>query len=163
MNLFLDHAGSNWLEVSYSVYQFIGHSGGNDSREVFKRSASVDMIWLGLTRRDRDSGEQTTWIKQSPPQRYVCVGCQLNSDPALRLLCVKGHVRARDSTMWWYPWQEASEFLCTKIDLLGGVEQPKKSPNNPGNALSDALLMSRFQNFAANAFNLFLKPCFARF
>jgi len=33
------------------------------------------------------------------------------------------------------------------------VEQPKKSPKNPGNhdALSDALPMSRFQNFAADA------------
>jgi len=29
---------------------------------------------------DRDSGEQTTWIKQSLFHRYVCVGCQLNSD-----------------------------------------------------------------------------------
>jgi len=34
---------------------------------------------------------------------------------------------------------------------LEGVEQPKKSPKNPGNALSDALLISRFQNFAADA------------
>jgi len=48
---------------------------------------------------DRESGEQTTWIKQSLPQRYVCVGCQLNSDQALRLLCLKGHVRARESTL----------------------------------------------------------------
>jgi len=35
--------------------------------------------------------------------------------------------------------------------FLEGVEQPKNSPKNPGNALSDALLMSRFQNLAANA------------
>jgi len=34
---------------------------------------------------------------------------------------------------------------------LEGVEQTKESPENPGNALSDALLMSRFQNFAADA------------
>ena len=31
------------------------------------------------------------------------------------------------------------------------VEQPKISPKNPGNAFSDALLMSCFQNVAANA------------
>jgi len=31
------------------------------------------------------------------------------------------------------------------------VEQPKISPKNPGNTLSDALLMSRFQKFAAVA------------
>jgi hypothetical protein len=43
------------------------------------------------------------------------VGCQLNSDQALRLLSLKGHVRARDSTLWRYHWKEAGEFLCTKI------------------------------------------------
>jgi len=32
-----------------------------------------------------------------------------------------------------------------------GVEQPKILPKKPGNALSDALLISRFQNFAADA------------
>jgi len=37
---------------------------------------------------------------------------------------------------------------CVRIHLLlEGVEQPNISPNKPGNALSDALLMSRFQNF----------------
>jgi len=41
--------------------------------------------------------------------------------------------------------------LCTKTPLLGGVEQPKKSPQNPGNFLFDVLLMSRIQNFAADA------------
>jgi len=137
--------GCTWFEVSYSVYQFIG--GENDSRETFKRRGSVYIIWV--TRRDRDSGEQTTWIKQSLPQRYLCVGCQLNNDQALRLLCLKGHVRARNSTLWRYRWQEASEFLCTKKPFFEGVEQPKKSPKNPGNAVSDALLMQRFQNFAA--------------
>jgi len=35
--------------------------------------------------------------------------------------------------------------------FLERVEQPKISPKNPGNALSDALLMSCFQNFAADA------------
>jgi len=35
--------------------------------------------------------------------------------------------------------------------FLEGVDQPKISSKNPGNAFSDALLMSRFQNFAANA------------
>jgi len=33
--------------------------------------------------------------------------------------------------------------------FLEGVEKPKMSPTKPGNALSDALLMSRFQNFTA--------------
>jgi len=116
--------GCIWFEISYSVYQFIG--GENVSREAFKRSGSVDTIWV--TQRDCDSGEQTTWIKQSVPQRYVCVGCQLNSDQALRSHCLKEHVRARDSTLWQYRWQEASEFLCTKIPLLEGVEHQKHRP-----------------------------------
>ena len=77
----------------------------------------------------------TNNLKQSLPQRYVCVGCQFNSEQALRLFCLKGHVRARDSTLWRYRWQEASEFLCTKINLLEGVQPPKKSPKPPGNAL----------------------------
>jgi len=35
--------------------------------------------------------------------------------------------------------------------FLERVEQPKISPKKPGNAFSDALLMSCFQNFAADA------------
>jgi len=70
------------------------------------------MIWV--TRRDRDGGEPITWIKQSLLQKYICVECQLKSDQALRLLCLKGHVRALGSTLWRHRWQEASEFLCTK-------------------------------------------------
>ena len=41
------------------------------------------------------------------------------------------------------------------------VEQPKISPKNPGNALSDALLISRFQKFVADAAKK--KPRSARF
>jgi len=33
---------------------------------------------------------------------------------------------------------------------LEGLQQPKRSLKTPGNALSDVLLMSRFQNFAAD-------------
>jgi len=117
-------------------------------RSVFKGSVCVDIIWI--TRCDKDSGEQTTWIKQRFSQRYAYVECQLNSDQALRLLCLKGHVRARDSTLWRYRWQEATEFLCTKTPLLEEVQQPKKSPKTPGNALSNALLKWCFQNCAAD-------------
>jgi len=127
LKIFLIILGCIWFEVSYSVYQFIG--GVNDSRKVFERSASVDIIWV--TRRDLDSADHTIWIKQSLPKRYVCVGCQLNSDQALKLLCLKGHVRVCDSTLWRYRWQEASEFLCTKIPLLEGVEQPKNRQKKP--------------------------------
>ena len=48
--------------------------------------------------------------------------------------------------------------------FLEGVEQPKISPKKPGNALSDALLMSRFQNFNSliriNSGPNILKSCF---
>jgi len=59
------------------------------------------------------------WKTESLTQRCVCVGCQLNSDQALRLLCWKGHVRARDSTRRRTSWQEASEFLCIKTPSCG--------------------------------------------
>ena len=81
-------------------------------KRTFKRSASVDMIWIN--RRDCDNGEQTTWRKQSLPLRYV------------------------DDTV---DNSEVNEFLCTKVPLLKEVQQPKKSPRKPENALSDALLM----------------------
>ena len=58
--LLLSILGWTWSEVFGSVYQFI--DGENDSGEVFKRSASVDIIWF--TRRDRDAGEQTAWINR---------------------------------------------------------------------------------------------------
>jgi len=113
---FLINLGCIRFEISYSVYQFI--DGVNDSREAFKRSTFVDMFWV--TRRDRDSGEQWNWIKQSLPQRYVCVGCQLNRDQALRLLCLKGYVGAPYSTLWIYCWQKVSEFLCITIPHFFG-------------------------------------------
>jgi len=95
-----------------------------------------------------------TWrasnLNKTPP-RYVCVGCQLNSDQTLRLFCLKEHVRVRDSTLWRHRWQEASEFFCTQTSLFWGSWATKKTP---GNALSDALLISRFQNFAVSKTNL---------
>jgi len=56
-------------------------------------------------------------------------------------------------------WLDAVTTLLTRSERilvyyntsLEGVEQPKKWPKPPGNAFSDTLLMSRFQNFAADA------------
>jgi len=42
-------------------------------------------------------------------------------------------------------------IIIIKHLFLERLEQPFKSPKNPGNALSDALLMSHLQNFAAGA------------
>jgi len=46
------------------------------------------------------------------------VGCPIKSDQAIRSLCLKGHVRARGSTLWRHRWPEASEFFCTKTPLF---------------------------------------------
>jgi len=67
----------------------------------------------------------------------------------------------------YFVWKDKSERVARRCDytvvkkrvnscvlkhlFLEGVEQPKISPKNPGNALSNALLMSRSQNFAADA------------
>jgi len=71
--------------------------------------------------------KQQTWTKQSLSRRNVCIGCQLNSDQALRLLCFEGYVRERGSTLWQNHLQEASEFLCTKKPLWRELSN-KKSP-----------------------------------
>jgi len=67
----------------------------------------------------------------------------------------------------YFVWKDTSERVARRCDdtvdkkrvnscvlkhlFLEGVEQPNISPQKPGNALSDALRMSRFQNFAAGA------------
>jgi len=84
----------------------------------------------------------------------------------------------------YFVWKDTSERVARHCDytidkkrvnscvlkhlFLEGVEHPKISQKNPGNAFSDALLMSRFQNFAADAAKKkprsrsILKICFAR-
>jgi len=85
----------------------------------------------------------------------------------------------------YFVWKDTSERVARRCDdtvdkkrvnscvlkhlFLKGVEQPKISSKNPRNALSDALLMSRFENFAADAAKKknraprgFVKPRFAR-
>ena len=66
---------------------------------VFERSASVDMIRVSAGVTVTVESKQQAWTKQSLPQRYLCVGCQLESDQAIRSLCLKEHVRARGSTL----------------------------------------------------------------
>ena len=82
----------------------------------------------------------------------------------------------------YFVWKDASERVARRCDdivdkkrvnscvlkhlFLEGVEQPKISPKKPGNALSDALLMSRFQFFCdwrRKKKTAFLKPCFTQF
>jgi len=67
----------------------------------------------------------------------------------------------------YFVWKDTSERVAQRYDytvnkkrvnscvlkhlFLEAVQQPKILPKNPGNALSNVLLMSRFQNFAADA------------
>jgi len=115
-----------------------------------------------LVQRECDGGEQTTnldktecrstvWVSLNSMSLWGLVGCLFNSDQALRSLCLKAHVRARGPTLWRHHWQEVTEFLCTKSPFLEGVQQPKNWPKTPRNALSDAILISIFQNFVADA------------
>jgi len=77
----------------------------NSKSKPFKRIVSI--VLIPLTSRDSDGGEQATACRDSGEQTTLknqrislrCVGCQLNSDQAHRLLCLKGHVRVRGSTL----------------------------------------------------------------
>jgi len=67
----------------------------------------------------------------------------------------------------YHVWKDTSERVARRCDntvdkkrvnscvlkhlFLEGVDQPTISPKKTENALSDALLMSHFQNFAADA------------
>jgi len=66
---------------------------------VFERSASIDIIRVSAGVTVTVESKQQAWTKQSLPQRYLCVGCQLKRDQTIRSLCLKGHVRARGSTL----------------------------------------------------------------
>ena len=66
---------------------------------VFERSASVDIIRVSAGVTVTVESKQQAWTKQSLPQRYLCVGCQLKRDQAIKSLCLIGHVRARGSTL----------------------------------------------------------------
>ena len=86
---------------------------------------------------------------ESPSKVFMC-GVSNQSDQASRSLCLKGHVRARGSTLWQHRWQEASEFFCTKTPLFWESWATKNIAKKT-NALSDALLLSCFQNFVPDA------------
>ena len=123
--------------------------GENDSREAFKSSASLDIIWIA--RRNHDSGEQIIWINRV----------------SLKDMYVWGVNSIVTKHSDYFVWKDTSERVTRRCDdtvdkkqvnscvlkclFLEGVEQPNKSPKNLGNAFSDELLMSRFQNFAADA------------
>ena len=62
----------------------------------------------------------------------ACVGCQLNSDQALRLICLKGHVRARGLTLRAKPVDKKQEIFCVlKHFFFEGVRQQKNRQPPP--------------------------------
>ena len=89
--------------------------------------------------------------KTESPSKICMCGVSTQQWPSIQITLFERTVRARGLTLWRHRWQEASEFLYTKTPLLEGAEQPKKSPETPGNALSDMILMSHYQQFAADA------------
>ena len=82
----------------------------SDSRKIAKNAKCAFCVAMALGRARQAEGETLIvkaglpwWrandLDQTESPRYVCVGCQLNSDQALRLFCLKGHVRACGSTL----------------------------------------------------------------
>jgi len=65
----------------------------------------------------------------------------------LKLFCLKDHVRARDSTLWRYRWQEASEFLCTKIPLFGGSYKIAGKPQKCSLRQATNVTFSKFRGW----------------
>jgi len=62
----------------------------------------------------------------------ACVGCQLNSDQALRLICLKGHVRARGLTLRATPVDKKRLIFCVlKHFFFEGVRQQKNRQTPP--------------------------------
>jgi len=103
--------------------------------------------------RYRDSEEQTTLKNRKSPLEVCMCGVSSQQWPSTQILCLKGRVRTQGSTMWWHQLPKSNWILVYWNTSFEGVQQPKTwwSPENPGNALSDAFLMLRFQNFAAAA------------
>jgi len=107
--------------------------------------------------------ETNSFLKtESLTQRCVCVGCQLNSDQTLRLLCLKRHVRARLDAETKPVVKKQVNSCALKHPLFEGVQQQHREysirratnvrfSKKPGNALSDALLMWTLQKTALRA------------
>jgi len=170
---FLNLLGCIWFEVSYSVYQFIG--GENDSNSNTEWSQRHNLYQTVI----RKVSDNKPFVKSnlsrfkshstiSIPKQFIRNNIRRGNalpkayrfwrDQALRLLCLKGHVRARGSTLWRHRWQEASESLCTKKTSIW-----KEFINQKNGQKTDALRMSRFQNFAADAAKNRLSRGFIKF
>jgi len=159
---FLIILGCNWFEVSYSVYKL--KECENDSRGAFKRNASLDIIWI--TRRDRDGGEQRTWINRVSLKDMHVWG--VNSTVTKHSHCfVRKDTSERVTQRCDDDVDKKRVNSCVlKLLLWRELSNQKNRQKTLENALSNAILMSHFQNFASDSSkgeNGFLKAHFARF
>ena len=70
-------------------------------------------------------------LKTESPSKVFMYGVSTQKWQAIKSLRLKGHVRARGSTLWRHRSQEASEFLCTKTPLVGESWAKKNIAQNP--------------------------------
>ena len=111
------------------------------------RSASIDII--RATQRDRDGGDKKLQKNRESHSEVCTCGMSPQQWPNIRITLLE---RTRQSaTRRWDDTsrQEANEFLCLKTPPFLKSSATKNSAKYPGNAFSDALLKSLFQNFAA--------------
>jgi len=83
-------------------------------------------------------------------KRCVCVGCQLNSDQTLGLLCLKGHVRARpdaETTVVAPVDTKLVNSCLLKHPLFRGSSATKKSAKKPRKSSPRRATNDTFSNY----------------
>ena len=60
--------------------------------------------------------------KIKSPSKICMCGTSTQEWPSTQIPLFERTRQSGDSTLWWYRWEEANEFLCTKVPLLEGVE-----------------------------------------
>ena len=148
-----------------SVYQYF--SGGNDSSSNTEWSQRHNLYQKVITKVSNNKPFVKSNLLKYKSHNIISIQNQF----------IRNNVTKHSD---YFVWKDTSERVARRCDdtvdekrlnscvlkhLLQGVEQPQKWPKYTENALSDVLLMSRFQNFAADDTKKtgFLKPRFARF
>jgi len=99
------------------------------------------------------------WKTESLPQMCVYVGCQINSDQALRLPCLSRHVRAHGATLWWHQLIGIQCIVVYQTPLFWWSSDTKKSPTNPENT---SLTSLKYYDFKTS-WHAQKKKCLVRF
>jgi len=134
-----------WFEASYYVYRFIGGENDLNSNTEWSQRHSLYQTVIQKVSNNKPFVKSNLCRYKSHntisiPKQFIrnnvqqeeCLTWSLQfwRDRSLRLLGLKGHVRARGSTLWRHCWQEASEFLCTETPLFGGSWATKNIAKN---------------------------------